>query len=179
MSIENAMTPYEQRRLEALAKLNLLDTSPSAALDRITRIAARVFNLPFAAVSLTDSHRQWFKSRVGVKRTHIPRLSAPCALVTESENVLVIEDILQHEHMSSSVLANDGVRFYAGAPLFTREGYCLGAMCVLGTEPRVARNDEIELLTELADMAMSQIELQHSLGRLNSLSGIPNRTQFV
>ena len=68
----------EARRLEALNKLNLLDTPPSDAFDRITRMAARLFDLPIAAVSLTDADRQWFKSRVGVEHTSIPRLHAPC-----------------------------------------------------------------------------------------------------
>jgi hypothetical protein len=90
MSSDCSSLPAELRRMHALTELNLLDTPPSEAFDRITRLAARLFDLPSAAVSLTDSHRQWFKSRVGVGRTQIPRLPTPCALVTESESVLVV-----------------------------------------------------------------------------------------
>jgi len=170
--------PYELRRMHALTELDLLDTPPSEAFDRITRMAARLFDLPIAAVSLTDSHRQWFKSRVGVTRMQIPRLPAPCALVTDSASTLVVEDLLLHADLRDSVLASDGVRFYAGAPLMTREGYCLGAMCVLGTEPRVVADDEIAMLKDMAAMVMAQIELQHALGRLDAHSGLPNRVQF-
>ena len=60
------MNMAEQNRLDALRELNLLDTVPSESFDRITRMASRLFNLPIAAVSLTDTDRQWFKSRVGV-----------------------------------------------------------------------------------------------------------------
>jgi GAF domain-containing protein len=70
---------HEAERLDALRKLNLLDTPPSEAFDRITRMAAQLFQLPVAAVSLTDSDRQWFKSRVGVEHSTIPRMKAPCA----------------------------------------------------------------------------------------------------
>jgi EAL domain-containing protein (putative c-di-GMP-specific phosphodiesterase class I)/GGDEF domain-containing protein len=169
----------EIHRLQALHKLNLLDTAPADAFDRITRMAARLFNVPLAAVSLSDSDRQWFKSRVGVERREMPRFPTPCSIVTESAESLVVEDMLLHPDLNTSLLASDGIRFYAGAPLITREGYCLGAMCVLGTEPRTVADDEIALLEDMAAMVMVQIELQHALGRVDSLSGLPNRTQFI
>jgi EAL domain-containing protein (putative c-di-GMP-specific phosphodiesterase class I)/GGDEF domain-containing protein len=179
LPIDCLKSPYELRRLQALHELNLLDTAPSDAFDRITRMAARLFGVAVAAVSLSDSDRQWFKSRVGVEHREIPRFPTPCALVTESAEVLVVEDMLLHPDLAGSRLALDGIRFYAGAPLLTREGYCLGAMCVLGTEPRKVTADEIALLQDMAAMVMAQIELQHALGRLDSLSGLPNRTQFI
>jgi EAL domain-containing protein (putative c-di-GMP-specific phosphodiesterase class I)/GAF domain-containing protein len=169
----------ETRRLDALNKLNLLDTPPSEAFDRITRMAARLFDLPIAAVSLTDADRQWFKSRVGVEHTAIPRLRAPCGEVAESRKVLLIPDLLEDEFYRDSPLATNGIRYYAGAPLTTIDGYCLGAMCVLGTEPRATTQAEIEILTDLAGMVMAQIEMQHALGRMDPLSGLPNRNQFV
>jgi EAL domain-containing protein (putative c-di-GMP-specific phosphodiesterase class I)/GGDEF domain-containing protein len=178
MSSDCSSLPAELRRMHALTELDLLDTPPSEAFDRITRLAARLFDLPSAAVSLTDSHRQWFKSRVGVARTQIPRSPTPCALVTESEKVLVVEDMRLHPDLCNSLLASDGVRFYAGAPLMTREGYCLGAMCVLGSEPRVVAEHELAMLEDMAAMVMAQIELQHALGRLDAHSRLPNRVQF-
>ncbi len=169
----------ETKRLDALYKLDLLDTAPSEAFDRITRMAARLFDLPIAAVSLTDSDRQWFKSRVGVEHTSIPRLRAPCGGVADSAAMLVIPDLLADEYFRDSHLAGAGVRFYAGAPLTTYEGHCLGAMCVLGMEPRQASADELAILTDLAAMVMAQIELQHAVGRVDALSGLPNRNQFI
>jgi len=177
--VSHATAPHELRRLQALRELQLLDTPPADAFDRITRMAARLFNLPVAAVSLTDSDRQWFKSRVGVEHTQIPRFQSPCSIVTDASDVLVVEDMLLHPKLATSLLANNGVRFYAGAPLITRDGYCLGAMCVLGNEPRTVASDEIAMLKDMAAMVMAQIELQHALGRRDSLSGLPNRTQFI
>ncbi|USX28061.1 sensor domain-containing phosphodiesterase [Oxalobacteraceae bacterium OTU3CINTB1] len=169
----------EARRLEALNKLNLLDTPPSDAFDRITRMAARLFDLPIAAVSLTDADRQWFKSRVGVEHTSIPRLQAPCGEVADSSSVLVIPDLLSDAAFRDSPLAASGIRYYAGAPLTTVDGYCLGAMCVLGTEPRETTQAELDILSDLAAMVMAQIEMHHSLGRMDPLSGLPNRNQFI
>lgn len=174
-----ATLPQEAARLDALRRLELLDTPPSEAFDRITRMAAQLFNLPIAAVSLTDSNRQWFKSKIGVEHDTIPRLKAPCAMVADSGEMLVVPDMLEHEYLHDSGLAQCGIRFYAGAPLMTSEGYCLGAMCVLGAEPRAVTTQEAQTLQDLATMVMSQIELQHALGRVDPVSGLPNRNQFI
>ena len=168
----------EQERLEALYNLGLLDTPASENFDRITRMASKIFNLPIAAVSLTDVDRQWFKSRVGVDHDSIPRDRAPCAQVAESKDLLVIPDMAGDSCYRESVLGKSGIRFYAGAPLITREGHGLGALCVLGTEPRTATEEELSGLRDLAAMVMSQIELQHSIGRIDPISGLPNRVQF-
>lgn len=169
----------ETARLDALHQLKLLDTPASESFDRITRMASQIFGLPISAVSLTDKDRQWFKSRVGVEHMSIPREKAPCARVAESTDVVLISDLLEDDCYKSSILAGQGVRFYAGAPLVTRDGFGLGALCVLGTEPRTATPAEMAALNDLAQMVMSQIELQHAFGRVDPLSGLPNRTQFL
>jgi EAL domain-containing protein (putative c-di-GMP-specific phosphodiesterase class I)/GGDEF domain-containing protein len=138
-----------------------------------------LFGLPIAAVSLTDVDRQWFKSRVGVEHCSIPRERAPCGEVANTRSMLVIPDLQADSRYRDSHLAASGVRFYAGAPLVTRDGYCLGSMCVLGTEPRAISPAERTGLADLASMVMAQIELQHAIGRIDPVSGIPNRTQFV
>ncbi|MEW9856637.1 putative bifunctional diguanylate cyclase/phosphodiesterase [Novosphingobium sp. M1R2S20] len=168
----------EAARLDALQQLKLLDTSPSESFDRITRMASQIFGLPIAAVSLTDSDRQWFKSRVGVAHQSIPRDKAPCAHVAESAAPLIIEDFQADAYYAESVLGRAGTRFYAGAPLITREGYGLGALCVLGTEPRKASSSELAALVDLAAMVMNQIELEHAFGRVDPVSGVPTRNQF-
>ena len=168
----------EAGRLAALRDLRLLDTGPSESFDRITRMASQLFDLPIAAVSLTDTDRQWFKSRVGVDHVTLPRDQAPCSAVAESGEVMVIEDIRDDPAYSDSPLARSGIRFYAGAPLTTANGFGLGAMCVLGKEPRRATGQELSALKDLAAMVMAQIELQHAFGRRDSISGLPNRIQF-
>lgn len=169
----------ELERHQALVQLKLLDTPASESFDRITRMASRVFGLPIAAVSLTDKDRQWFKSRVGVDQPQLSRDKAPCAEVAESGASLVIPDLLESDVYRDSPLAQQGIRFYAAAPLLTRDGYGLGAMCVLGTEPRTTTVDEMNTLTDLAAMVMAQIELQHAFGRVEPTSGLPNRHQWL
>jgi len=168
----------EKARLDALHQLKLLDTPSSESFDRITRMASQIFGLPVAAISLTDRDRQWFKSRVGISHDSITRRKAPCSQVAESTSPLVIEDLQADCFYAESPLGLAGTRFYAGAPLVTSEGYGLGSLCVLGTEPRQASAAEMAALTDLAAMVMAQIELQHAFGRIDPISGMPNRNQF-
>lgn len=169
----------EIARLSTLKNLRLLDTLPSENFDRITRLAASIFSLPIAAVSLTDANRQWFKSKVGVEHNEIPRDKAPCANVAENRLPLIVRDLQQDDYYVDSTLGCAGIRFYAGAPLLTADGYGLGALCVLGTEPREVTDAEMATLGDLAAMVMDQIELTHALGRIEPSSGLPNRYQLM
>jgi len=171
--------PSEIARINAIHRLKILDSAPNESFDRMTRTVAELFKLPIAAVSLTDSNRQWFKSRVGVVHHTIPRLQAPCAQVTHTSAMLVIHDLLADNEYKTSFLANAGIRFYAGAPLITHDGFSLGALCVLGFEPRHITSAEQDALRDMAAMVVAQIELQYALGRINPSSGLPNQTQFI
>ena len=173
------MSEYERQRLYTLRQLDILDTSPSEGFDRITRMAARLFDLPLAAVSLTDEDRQWFKSRVGTELTEVPRSRSPCSDISATSEVLVIEDFLATERYRNSPQARLGMRFYAGAPLTTQDGYTLGTLCVLGPEPRRASDEELDSLVDLSAMVMGQIELQHALGRVDPITLLPNRNQLA
>ena len=172
------MSHDEQQRLRALHQLKILDTPPSECFDRITRMASQLFDLPVAAVSLTDEDRQWFKSRVGTDLREVPRHKSPCSGVSATSEVRVIEDFQASDHYRDSPLADLGLRFYAGAPLLTRDGYTLGTMCVLGYEPRSVTDTEIRTLQDLSAMVMAQIDLQQALGRVDPVTGLSNASQL-
>lgn len=177
LDLEPSLT--EGARLAALQDLDLLDTPISESFDRITRLASQFFRAPIAAVSLTDHDRQWFKSSVGVDVREIPRAQAPCAVVSDTSATLVVPDLAADPRFIGSTLDRAGVRFYAGAPLTTRDGYTIGAMCVLDSAPRRLAPEELPVLCDLAKLVMAQIELQRDFGRVDLLSGLPNRTQLI
>jgi EAL domain-containing protein (putative c-di-GMP-specific phosphodiesterase class I) len=168
----------EEARQNALRNLGLLDTPPSESFDRITRLAARLLGAPVSTISLTDHDRQWFKSRFGVELAEIPRAEAPCNYAIHDDKVFLVPDLLKDDRFKTSVLANAGIRFYAGAPLITRTGYALGTLCVIDDKPRVMSDDEARLLVDLAAMVMTQIEVQNTIGRIHPASGLPNEYQF-
>jgi EAL domain-containing protein (putative c-di-GMP-specific phosphodiesterase class I)/GGDEF domain-containing protein len=169
----------EGARLEALRQLDLLDTPASEAFDRIARLAARMFDLPWAAISLTDHDRQWFKSSVGLMYNSFPRDGAPCAAVTAAGAPLALGDLRAETSYATSAYAQAGIRSYAGAPLVTGEGFVLGAICVMGPTPRAFSDADLDALRDLAGLVMAQVALHNTLGRLDSVSLMPNRAGFI
>ncbi len=157
------LTANEEARLAVLRNLRLLDTAPNEAYDRITRMASRLLRVPVSSISLSDRHRQFFKSRVGFDVPEAPREQTPCHWALRSDGVYTVPDMLT----------------YAGAPLITRTGYSLGTLCVIDNRPRTFSAEETELLADLAEMVMSQIELENSIGRIHPVSGHPNEYQLI
>ncbi len=140
-SVDPAPLPYptpidEDVRLQALYSYNILDTPDEDAFDRITRLAARLLNIPASLINLIDIDRQWTKARFGVDATVIPRAHSFCTHTIVQKEVLVVEDARLDPRFAQNPLVLDGsVIFYAGAPLATSEGYHLGALCVIDTQP--------------------------------------------
>lgn len=184
MSSTDTPTPFEEglfkeeQRLMALDGLGLLDTPTSESFDRITRLASFFFGSPISAMSLTDRNRQWFKSYYGVEHREIPREGAPCAEVSETQQILYLPDLLESEKYKECLLARAGIRFYAGAPLTTRQGHTLGAFCILDNKPRDLSQSQLKQLQDMAALVMAQVELQHEFGRIDPVSGLPNRHQL-
>jgi PAS domain S-box-containing protein len=153
----------EEERLQQLHGLDILDTPPEPAFDRITRHVARVFRAPMALVSLVDEHRQWFKSRLGVDATETPRSIAFCAHVVAGESVMVVPDAKQDCRFSSNPLVTGplGIRFYAAAPI--RIGDCcnIGTLCFMDTVPRPElTSEETTMLSDFADVIASELEMR-------------------
>jgi PAS domain S-box-containing protein len=152
----------EHERLDALRSYRILDTPPEERLDRLTRVAAELFDAPIALVSLLDEHRQWFKSRLGLDVAETPREWSFCDhLVKSGDSSLVVQDATTDSRFATNPLVTEPprIRFYAGAPLVTPSGHALGAFCVVDTVPREKpKPRELELLRALAAMASDALE---------------------
>ncbi len=157
-----APTPAnEAQRLSALRALNLLDTAPEERFDRITRLAARVVNVPMACVVLVDSDREFFKSRYGFDLTAIPREDSFCHYTVLENKPTVVPDARLDERFAQNrhVTGAPHVRFYAGHPIAAADGSLVGALCVMDHQPRVPSAEDMAVLHDLALIA--QIEINH------------------
>src|SRR4051794_31180538 len=116
---------YEARRLAALRRYRILDTPQDPAYDRITRLAARLFQVPVAVISLVDTDRQFLKSRYGLDVSQLPAGVRFCRQAILPDEVLVVPDTATDEHFGPGAVSVGGVdvRFYAGAPMITPEGF--------------------------------------------------------
>lgn len=153
----------ESARLEALRRYEILDSASEQAFDHITEMASYLFEAPIAAVSLIDKDRHWFKSCIGLPAKELGLQNSICARAIQSPGTLVIEDTLEEPaYASMDVVENDPqIRFYAGAPLKTSDGHCIGTLCVLDTAPReTPEAEKIRHLEHLASIAVDEMELR-------------------
>ena len=150
----------EPHRLAALRRLRLLDTPRELAFDRLTRLAARVGGVPIAAVALLDRDRNWFKSSIGVPVSEVPREQAFCAFTVAYGDTLIVPDVTADRRFDGLRLAvcNRKVRFYAGAPVRSPDGACVGTLCLMDTVPRPAFDvDDRANLRDIARLVEDEI----------------------
>lgn len=152
----------EADRLAALYELHVLDTAPESDFDDIVKLAATVCSVPMSLVSLIDIDRQWFKAKIGTDLTETPRDMSFCGHAILSRDVLVVPDTHTDPRFADhpTVGQHGGVRFYAGAPLITSDGFALGTLCVLDARPRTLDNEQVQALRALARQVTSQLELR-------------------
>ena len=159
------MDARELNRLAALKALRVLDTPPSERFDRIVKLAADLFDVPIALISLIDEERQWFKARVGLEACSTDRRLAFCAHAIElaPNAVMVVEDATLDPRFARNPLVTEGphIRFYAGALLTTQGGHNLGTLCIIDTVPRERPGErELDRLRNLARMVVDELELE-------------------
>lgn len=150
----------EAQRLITLRDLQVLDSLPQKMFDDITELAAGICGTPMALISLVDEDRQWFKSRQGLALSETARNESFCAhTIMTTDGVLVIKNASQDSRFADFPLVSSGeVRFYAGAPITTPDGYALGAVCVLDPKERELSQEHRRQLQHLADLTMRLIE---------------------
>jgi GAF domain-containing protein len=155
----------EERRVAALEKYAILDTDPELAFDDLTLLASFVCKTPIALISLIDGDRQWFKSRIGLDVAETSREVALCSTAILQPDVFVIPDALADERFRNNplVAAEPHIRFYAGAPLVTEDGYALGTLCVIDQKPRDMAPDEKDALRALSRLVLAQLEFRRNL----------------
>jgi diguanylate cyclase (GGDEF)-like protein/PAS domain S-box-containing protein len=149
----------EEARVKALHALDVLDTPEEDRFDRFTRIATAALQVPIALVSLIDSDRQWFKSRVGLEPRETPRSMAFCSHAVALNDLLVVPDTHLDERFANNplVLGAPFIRFYAGQPVHSADGQPIGTLCVIDRQPRQFGEAEKRLLRDLAQLVQDEL----------------------
>ena len=155
----------EKQRLADLQSYKILDTPPEENFDHITALAAHICGTPIALITLIDSDRQWFKSKVGLTVSETSRDVAFCAHAIMQHGLFVVADAAHDRRFATNplVTAKPKIRFYAGAPLVNLEQHALGTLCVLDRVPRVLSPDQTKALRALSQQAMAQMELRRTV----------------
>jgi diguanylate cyclase (GGDEF)-like protein/PAS domain S-box-containing protein len=145
----------EIERISALHAAHILDTAPEEIFDRITRLAAHMLGMPIALVTLVDTDRQWFKSRLGIETRQTARDLSFCGHVVYSGQPLVVNDASDDQRFADHPLVTGAphIRFYAGIPLLSLQRLCIGTLCVIDRVPRTISSAQLAALNDLARMA--------------------------
>lgn len=152
----------EEERLKETRSFSVINSSPEEEYDNITKIAAYILDVPVSLITLVDEDTQWFKSNHGTEVKEIPRDIAFCTHVFNNpESALVVEDASKDDRFKDNPLVTEDpkIRFYAGIPLVSN-GYPIGSICVLDTEPRKITEDKVETLRALANQTMQLLFLR-------------------
>jgi GAF domain-containing protein len=164
--------PIEVARLAAVRRYDVLDTPPDGAFDRVTALAAKIFDVPIALVTIVDHDRIWFKSRYGLDGVdQIHRDPGLCASAIMEDRPYVVEAARSDARTLANplVAGTFGLQFYAASPLRTADGHRLGTLCLIDREPRIFSPQQGEILEGLADIVMDEMELR--LSTLRALNG--------
>jgi phosphoribosyl 1,2-cyclic phosphodiesterase/DNA-binding response OmpR family regulator len=149
----------EERRLQALHQLAILDTPPEERFDRITRLAARFFGVPIALISLVDRDRQWFKSRNGSLVQQTSREVSFCGHAILQPEALVVSDALADDRFADNplVLSEPRLRFYAGYPIVASDGSAIGTLCLIDHKPRHFGSAQVKALRDMAALVEREL----------------------
>jgi len=155
----------EAHRLKVLEQYHILDTDTEQVFDDIVRLAAQICNTPIAIINFIDGRRQWFKAKVGLELTEMPRDIGLCPICLQERKTLIITDTLTDERSKTNpvVTSFPYVRFYAGVPLIVPEGEVIGILCVVDQKPREISSEQIEALQGLTRQVLSNLELRCKL----------------
>jgi GAF domain-containing protein len=167
------MTSYpvpanEVDRLRALRSYKILDTKPEKLFDELTQLAALICGVPISLISLLDTDRQWFKSRFGLDVKETPRAQAFCTHAIMQPEMFVVPDAAKDERFAQNPLVTGDlhIRFYAGAPLATRDGHLLGTLCVIDHQPHTLTDAQTKALEILSRLVVANFELRRDLQEL-------------
>jgi PAS domain S-box-containing protein len=162
----------EAARLKALEELGILDTETEDSFDEIVMIASELCETPIALVSFVDADRQWFKAKVGLDVDSTHRALAFCSHAILQADVFVVEDASKDDRFKDNPLVTGGpnIRFYAGAPLISKDGLAFGTLCTIDRTPKTLSEGKLKALKALAKKVVSRIELRSKLVDLERLN---------
>lgn len=177
--LEPSLPLDETQRLKSLHSLKILDTPEEARYDRLTRMAKRVFDVEICLVSLVDKDRQWFKSKQGLEACETSREISFCGHAILNKEPFIVSDTHEDERFVDNPLVTGppNIRFYAGCPIHSPEGFRIGTLCIIDSQPKTLSQEDIDTLKDFAAMIEDEIKVAAQV-TVDELTQVANRRGF-
>lgn len=176
-----SLSAHEKTRLHILKNYQILDSPTEQAFDELTELAAVICNAPIASISFVDADRLWFKSIIGIQALEAPRVHSFCGHAVQQDGLFVVKDAKLDDRFAQNPLVKGdlGVRFYAGQPLLSKDGYALGTICVLDTKPRELSEQQSKALEHISHQIALQLQHRFDLIRLDHMGQLLDKTSSM
>lgn len=152
----------EQQRLAALDAYQVFGSAPELAYDQITALLTTICQTHSGSLTFVGAEQNWFKSTVNFEQHCGERASSFCGHALYETDVLVVEDAQQDPRFADNPHVQQGLRFYAGAPIYSQDGYPIGVLCAFDHQPKVLSAEQRQAVKVLASQVMAQMELRRS-----------------
>lgn len=181
MNTEDPIPHNELARLAALKRYNILDSLPEHAFDDATKLVSYICGVPIAHISFIDENRQWFKSEIGIGVSEVPREISFCRYTIMDSHMVEIPDTYLNDTFKDDPNVTDGfkVRFYAGVPLTTPDGYNIGTICAIDHVSKELNENQRNALSIVAKHVINQLELRTKNIQLDAQKKIAERAVFA
>jgi signal transduction histidine kinase len=156
-----ALPADEELRLQDLYSYKLLDSVKEVDFDELAELASQLFNTPIASITFVDRDREWYKTSLDISQTQTGRQESFGSYVILEEGIFMVEDTAADERFPANPLVTEaGVRFYAGAPVVSPDGYKIGTICIMDDKPRTLSDAEKKALVILSKQVTNLIQLR-------------------
>lgn len=176
----DAAIQTDSERLALIRSMDLLNAIDAPELDRIVQLVAHAFSMPIVLITLVNRDELVLICRTGLALDHTDRASSICTYTIEQRDVLEIEDLSKSARFARIPLVRNEpwIRYYAGAPLIAPAGCAIGTLCLIDYAPRRLHQEDRARLKAYAALVIDQLWLRRSIGRIEAVTGLPNRQQF-
>jgi len=169
----------EAARQFALERYDVLDTAEEDSFDHITKALQLILDVPSVEISFMDGQRLWFKSKIGLSTSEVPRDLSFCNYTISQNAPMIVEDALQDARFRENpvVISSPFYRSYIGVPLTTPDGHNIGALCAADIIPRQYSKEKVGRMEQLAELVIHELEFRQQVKK-DRLTGALSRSGF-
>ncbi|WP_413721937.1 EAL domain-containing protein [Sodalis sp. RH24] len=173
----------EKKRLAAIELLKADEHDRDEILGRMTRLTGKTLGIATSFIAILDGDTQYLKAPYALPApvTETRREDAFCLTAVAADDITVCADMRLDPRFRDNPFVRGApyVRFYAGAPLRSRDGVIIGTLCLIDIQPRLFTSEQIATLRIMAGLVSAFLEAWHNIGYIDAVTLLPNRQRLM